>query len=52
MAFTSLLESCFINLEDDVEDSMIWSKNASTWEFTTKLGYENLDKESFEGERD
>ena len=40
ITFTSLLQTFFINLENDVEYSLVWSKESTTGEFTVKLRYQ------------
>ena len=51
-SFTNLLESCYILLEEDDEDILVWSKNTATWDFTEKHGYDMMAKESFNGDKE
>ena len=45
--YVSLLQSCFIHLEEDVKDKLAWTKNPTTRDFTAKLCYKNWGLEQY-----
>ena len=45
------LQSCYIHLEEGVEDKLVWSKKLATGEFSAKLGYRNCALQLHQGER-
>jgi len=46
-----LLVSNYIMLRNDEEDSLCWSKNAKTGEYTTKIGYKVWMEDCRRGEK-
>ena len=49
--FVSLLQSCFIHLEDDAKDNLVCTKNPASGDFTTKLSYKSWALEHYQGEK-
>ena len=49
--FVSLLQLCFIHLEEDAKDKLVWTKNPATGDFTTKLGYKSWELEHYQGDK-
>ena len=49
--YVSLLKSCFIHLEEEKEDKLVWTKNIVNGDFSTKLGYKTWAWEHHQGEK-
>jgi hypothetical protein len=46
--FIDILSSNCIHLNEEEEDSICWSKNTGTCEFTAKLGYNVVKEANFD----
>ena len=49
--YINLLELNFVSFEEEVQDKLIWTRNAIDGDYTTKKGYEVAILEQFEGEK-
>lgn len=49
-SYVDILVTNFIHLADNEEDSLCWSRNVATRDYTVKLGYEALTLENFTSE--
>jgi len=49
--YIKILYSNFIWLQQEAEDTLIWSRNEKTGQFTTKLGYHGQVEVQFEGNK-
>ena len=49
--YVHLLETNFINLIEEDQDKLIWTRNSANGDYTTKKGYEIAILEQFEGHK-
>jgi hypothetical protein len=49
ITFTDLLNSNFIHLREEEDDSIVWSRNEKNGNYTIKLGYLSQAEVAFEG---
>ena len=49
--YVNLLEINFVNLDEDEQDKLIWTRNVIDGDYTAKKGYEVAILEQFEGEK-
>ena len=49
--YTDLLESNFVSLDEDTQDTLVWTRNEIDGHYKAKMGYEVAIMEQFEGEK-